>query len=613
MNAPHPPKVAGIDSTVPAPAHTASPVSVGPPAAAVPLPATAPTCASGPGVVLQDRLAGWVSDLTTLHELTERLSRTDALPAALDELLRAGAALLGARRGLVVLEPASPLDGPATTTALGLDRADLGHLETVPRAALPHALLLDGRTGRELRRPDLLAEPDLDPRHREVAARLGYAAVYGVTLNSLTAEGGSRYGDGTPLGRLTGRGSFAEADDRGVGGGGPGTGTGAATAADGVRGTGGPEAPGGPGSTGVPGAARNPGTADTPDLANRPGTPGTTPLGSPGTPATHPLPGAPDVFASLGNPALAAGPGVLHTPAAPRAGVAGWAEAPRGGFTGAVVWFYDEAGEPDERRRHLVELYARFAAAHVGRLSEVEHTRACIATIAEELLPSRLPRVAGMQLAVRHRSGARGGGDWYDALPLPDAALGLSVGSVTGSGPSPVAAMGRLRASLRAYAVMEGEDPVAVLSDLELLLRLTEPARSATALFAYCEPALRKLTLAGAGHCPPLLVGDRRTEFVETSVSAPLGMLSCWEAPSVELEAEPGETVLLYTDGLLRRTGESMDRAFSRLHSAAAGVPKALRGDPGAIADHVLRAMLPGGADGEDRAEDVVLLAARFE
>ncbi|CAM5520582.1 hypothetical protein SVIOM342S_06402 [Streptomyces violaceorubidus] len=88
-----------------------------------------------------------------------------------------------------------------------------------------------------------------------------------------------------------------------------------------------------------------------------------------------------------------------------------------------------------------------------------------------------------------HRS--PGGGDWYDALPLPDAALGLAVGSVTGSGPSAVAAMGRpRRASLRAYAVMEGEDPVAVLSDLELLLRLTEPARSATALFGYCEPAL---------------------------------------------------------------------------------------------------------------------------
>lgn len=188
---------------------------------------------------------------------------------------------------------------------------------------------------------------------------------------------------------------------------------------------------------------------------------------------------------------------------------------------------------------------------------------------------------------MRHSTGPRGGGDWYDALPLPDGALGLAVGSVTGSGPSAVAAMGRLRASLRAYAVMEGEDPVAVLSDLELLLRLTEPARSATALFAFTEPPPgtvmpggiadpfpRKLVLAGAGHCPPLILGALRTEFVETSLSAPLGMLACWEAPSVEIEPAGGETLLLYSDGLLHRTGEPMDRAFTRLHAAAAGVPR---------------------------------------
>ena len=188
-----------------------------------------------------------------------------------------------------------------------------------------------------------------------------------------------------------------------------------------------------------------------------------------------------------------------------------------------------------------------------------------------------------------------------------------SVGSVGGSGPGALATMGRLRASLRAYAVMEGEDPVAVLSDLELLLRLTEPARAATALFAYCEPARRKILLAGAGHSPPLVIGERRTEFVETTLSAPLGMLACWEAPSVEFTPEPGETVLLYTDGLLRRTGDAMDRAFARLHSAAACVPKAARHDPGAIADHVLRAMLPEGLDQGDGTEDVVILAARFD
>ncbi|MFE0727653.1 PP2C family protein-serine/threonine phosphatase [Streptomyces antibioticus] len=466
MNAPHPPKVAGIDSTVPSPAHTAAPTPVPPDAP------SAPAATTGPGALLQDRLAGWVSDLTTLHELTERLTRTDALPDALQELLRAGSALVGARRGLVALEPADGL-GPRTTIGLGLGHADLGHIETVPRSALSFGRILDGLPGAEgeIAEPDLLAEDGLDPRHREVAARLGYAASYALPLDTEGAKG-----------RL-----------------------------------------------------------------------------------------------------------------------------------GAVVWLYDEPAEPDERRRHLVGLYVRHAAEHLARLLEVERTRAAMATMAEELLPSRLPRVAGVQLAARHRTGPRGGGDWYDALPLPDAALGLAVGSVTGTGPSAVAAMGRLRASLRAYAVMEGEDPVAVLSDLELLLRLTEPARSATALFAYCEPALRKVTLAGAGHCPPLLVGERRTEFVETSVSAPLGMLSCWEAPSVELEAEPGETVLLYSDGLLHRTGDSVDRAFARLHAAACGVPRALRDDPGAIADHVLRTVLPDGQADRDDEEDVVLLAARFE
>jgi serine phosphatase RsbU (regulator of sigma subunit) len=226
---------------------------------------------------------------------------------------------------------------------------------------------------------------------------------------------------------------------------------------------------------------------------------------------------------------------------------------------------------------------------------EVERSRSRLATVAEELLPSRLPLIPGIQLAARHLTGPRGGGDWYDALPLPEGALGLAVGSVTGSGPSAVAAMGRLRASLRAYAVMEGEDPVAVLSDLELLLRLTEPARCATALFAYCEPARRKIVLAGAGHTPPLVVGARRTDYVETSLSAPLGMLACWEAPSVEIEPAPGETVLLYTDGLLRRIGDPMDRAYTRLHAAAAGAPRSVRDDPAALCDHILRAVLPEG------------------
>ncbi|WP_405428747.1 PP2C family protein-serine/threonine phosphatase [Streptomyces erythrochromogenes] len=478
MSAPHLPKVAGIDPAVTTSPHTAAPAPARPAPAPVP-----PTAA---GTVIQDRLAGMVSDLTTLHELTERLARTGDLDASLHELLRAGAALVGARRGLIVLEPSDGL-GPTATIGLGLGHADLGHIETVPRSATCYGRILDGLPDAQ-GGSEVLPEPDappgtggfaapVDPRHREVAARLGYAASYALPL---TAEA---------TGRL-----------------------------------------------------------------------------------------------------------------------------------GAAVWLYDEQAEPSDRQRDLAGLYVRHAAEHLARMLEVERSRTRLATVAEELLPSRLPRIPGVQLAARHHTGPHGGGDWYDALPLPEGALGLAVGSVTGSGPSAVAAMGRLRASLRAYAVMEGEDPVAVLSDLELLLRLTEPARCATALFAYCEPAAgpqadgqgSKIILAGAGHTPPLLIGEHRTEYVETSLSAPLGMLSCWEAPSMEIEPAPGETVLLYTDGLLHHTGDPMDRAYARLHAAAAGVPRAAREDPAALCDHILRTVLPDGRP-TDAPEDIVLLAARFE
>lgn len=494
MSAPHLPKVAGIDPAVTASPHTVAPTptstTTSTPARTAHAPAQGPAASS----VIQDRLAGMVSDLTTLHELTERLARTSDLGSSLQEFLRAGAALVGARRGLLALEPSDGF-GPTTTIGLGLGRADLGHIETVPRSATSYGRILDGlpdaHGGSEvLPEPGMTCVPGsggsatpVDPRHREVAARLGYAASYTLPL---TAEA---------TGRL-----------------------------------------------------------------------------------------------------------------------------------GAAVWLYDEQAEPSDRQRDLVGLYVRHACEHLARMLEVERSRSDLATVSEELLPSRLPRVSGVQLAARHHTGPRGGGDWYDALPLPEGALGLAVGSVTGSGPSAVAAMGRLRASLRAYAVMEGEDPVAVLSDLELLLRLTEPARSATALFAYCEPAGtspsggqgRKIILAGAGHTPPLLIGERRTEFVETTLSAPLGMLACWEAPSVEIEPAPGETVLLYTDGLLRRTGDPMDRAYARLHAAAAGIPRSAREDPAAICDHILRTVLPEGgpSDGAPLAgadEDIVLLAARFD
>ncbi|MER0245190.1 SpoIIE family protein phosphatase [Streptomyces sp. HSW2009] len=607
------PKAAGIDSSLPGPSHNPEPAPAAPSprtggAASAHQQATSPSvldagplpATSTPYTVVQDRLAGWVSDLTTLHELTERLAHATTLDDALRELLRAGAALVGAQRGMAALEPADGL-GPALTIGLGLGHAELGHIETIPRASGSVGRLLDGlpepaaganggtrgaagdpdthtapgaagthpTTGTraapgapgtspgaptavgswptEDAHPDIAGEDDLDPRHREVAARLGYAASYALPLEAREQQP-TGYGSGSATDPATGD---------------PATGT------DTTAGAG-------------PAADLDP----TAGLA----------------PATSPNPTA----GARASRTLA----TVEPPAPPR------------GRLGAVVWLYDEPTEPTARQRHLVGLYTRYAAEHIARHVELHRDRRTVATLREELLPSRLPRVPGVRLAARHHTGPFGGGHWYDALALPDGALGLSIGGVTGGGPSAVAAMGRLRASLRAYAVLEGEDPVAVLSDLELLLRLTEPARAATALFAYCEPAHRTVVLAGAGHCPPLLIGAERTRYVETSLSAPLGMLACWEAPSVGVSPEPGDTLLLFSDGLLHRTGAPMDRAFAQVHAAAASVPKAALHDPDAVVDHVLRTVLarsdtgrggPSGTSLTSGDEDIVLLAARFD
>ncbi|MBW1604124.1 serine/threonine-protein phosphatase [Streptomyces sp. JJ66] len=510
---------------------------------------------------VQDRLAGWISDLTTLHDLTERLARAATLDATLHETLRGGAALVGARRGVLALNPADGL-GPQRTVGLGLGHAELGQIETVPLTA-NFGRLLDGLPGPgglpgpegalpdsgrarrsgfpaygtptgwppgfdEVTHPDLAHEEGLDPRHREVAARLGYAASYAAPLTA------------TPPGPTTA----------------------------------GPTMPGP--------TASAPTTADS-----------TAPSPTPPSPAaSSPAMPAPAVTAARGS-------------GAPGCGLPG-------ARLGAAVWLYDEPSTPSERQRHLLALYLGCAAEHIARRLELARARTAVAAVREELLPSRLPRVPGVRLAVRHRTGPRGGGDWYDVLPLPEGAFGLSVGGVSGTGPGVPAVMGRLRASLRAYAVMEGEDPVAVLSDLELLLRLTEPARPATALFGYAETAARRVTVAGAGHCPPLIVGPSRCEFAETTLSAPLNMLTCWEAPSVELHLAPGETLLLYSDGLVQRTGEPADRAFARVHAAAQSAAPSVRDDPEALTDHVLHTVLPDGLADLDSEEDVVLLAARF-
>ena len=495
-----------------------------------------------------------ITDLTLLCELTERLTAATGLDEALHAVLQAGAAILGAQRGMLLLssnaDPNAPafgtVDSPGSTVGFNLDRPALGALETVPRDSGPYAGLLHGEskvfTPGPIATRTVLAPAALDSAVLDPAA-LDSAVLDPAVLKPSVFD--SEALDPAALDPAVFDGAVLDAGGR--------------DAQDGE------DAP----AAGTPGARFR------------------------------------EVAAQLGIGASYALP--LATP--------GTGDEP----FGAAVWFYDAPAVPSEHARRLAGLYCSAASRLITKEVERDRLRRTADTLRRGLLPDRLPRVPGVRLAARCLPAGldlSAGSDWYDALDLPDGGLALSVGSVSGGGPDSAAAMGRIRAALRAYAVLEGEDPVAILGDLELLLRATEPARTATALYVYVDPRTRQLSLAGAGQCPPLLVTSFGASFVETSLSAPLGMLSCWEAPGVELRADRGDLLLLYTEGLARRCGHSLYAGQAKLRSAAAAAPRDARQDPERFCAHLLSSCL-GGSDAQNgsstSADDIVLLAARFD
>jgi serine phosphatase RsbU (regulator of sigma subunit)/anti-sigma regulatory factor (Ser/Thr protein kinase) len=240
----------------------------------------------------------------------------------------------------------------------------------------------------------------------------------------------------------------------------------------------------------------------------------------------------------------------------------------------------------------------RAALAVGGRL--VERERGLAEAFQHSLIPV-LPDVPGMALAGRYKPAASAqlGGDWYDAFTLPTGALGIAIGDVVGRGFQAAALMGQLRSALRAYAFDE-HSPGEVLGRLSWLLRQLQPGWSATLLYAVLEPHTGSGTVASAAHPPPLVQRDRGLpEFLELSPSVPLGAVRDASYEAVAFDLPSGSMVLLYTDGLIERPGESLDAGLSRLRSAT---QRSGDEDPETICSRLLEEFVATGPGADDAA-----------
>ncbi|MGA5640548.1 SpoIIE family protein phosphatase [Streptomyces cinereoruber] len=240
------------------------------------------------------------------------------------------------------------------------------------------------------------------------------------------------------------------------------------------------------------------------------------------------------------------------------------------------------------------------------------------AYIADELqrtmLPDSLPQPTGVRLASRYLPAAetaRVGGDWYDAIPLPGSRVALVVGDVMGHSMTSAAIMGQLRTTAQTLAGLD-LPPQEVLHHLDEQAQRLGENRMATCLYAVYDPVSHRITVANAGHPPPILLHlGGRAEVLRVPPGAPIGVGGV-DFEAVELDAPAGATLLLYTDGLVESRLRDVWTGIEQLRERLAATAQLTGPDHSppleALCDDVLDMLGPG-----DRDDDIALLAARFD
>jgi serine phosphatase RsbU (regulator of sigma subunit)/anti-sigma regulatory factor (Ser/Thr protein kinase) len=273
---------------------------------------------------------------------------------------------------------------------------------------------------------------------------------------------------------------------------------------------------------------------------------------------------------------------------------------------GVILMGLARRQEPGDGEQEALEGMARQAAEALERARLHEAELQVAETLQRSLLPASLPEVPGLRLAARYRAAAEHvevGGDWYEAVTLPDGGLCLAVGDVVGRGVIAATVMGQLRSAMRALA-LEGAEPDLLLHRLNRFALGIGAGGIATAACVMLD-AGGELRYACAGHPPPLVVGPANARrFLEEGRSPPLATSADSTFVAARTRLEHGETLLIYTDGLIERRRESLDEGLGRL-ARSAGAASGL--SPDELADLVIAELL----DGAGNEDDVALLAAR--
>jgi GAF domain-containing protein/anti-sigma regulatory factor (Ser/Thr protein kinase) len=267
-----------------------------------------------------------------------------------------------------------------------------------------------------------------------------------------------------------------------------------------------------------------------------------------------------------------------------------------------VVYFQQERPAPSAEDAELIRSFAHQAgvALERARAYEVEHEAAM--TLQRNLMPEGTAHAVNVEADGRYLPATRGvhvGGDWYDIVDRPDGAVAFAVGDIAGHGLQAAAAMGQVRSAWRALALSMTQ-PSTILASLDRFATGVDGAFFSTILTMLLDPSSGELRYASAGHPPALVLEpDGSTRFLEGGRSVPLGLPFDLPRPQATERLSSGAVLVVYTDGLVERREEPLDRGLERLAEAATGVRG---GTLKEISDALLELVA------EDRHDDVALL-----
>jgi PAS domain S-box-containing protein len=280
---------------------------------------------------------------------------------------------------------------------------------------------------------------------------------------------------------------------------------------------------------------------------------------------------------------------------------------------GAILLIWDTPHELPGQQWTALQALARYTAQAIQRATLI-HDRRTAAQVLQQSLLTQLPEPDHLELRSRYLPAAAGesvGGDWYDAVVLPDGATTLVIGDVTGHDISAAAHMGQLRGLLRAYAYDRIEPPADIVGRLDRAIDGLHITGLATLVLARVEQTeddaaqgLRTLRWTNAGHPPPILLhADGTTEVLATRPELLIGVHPHPPRTDHTQVMPPGSTLLLYTDGLIEHRGHDLDAGIADLRRALT-VHAALTLDE--LLDRLLTELV-----GDSPDDDCALLAVR--